>query len=145
METQSLSAALKGRLDVPSLATAARWIRKGWVKAKGGGGPGASYVIDEEALYQIRVLYLMAPYSHWKIMAQFGPILQNRNNDPEYNGWLGVLADGKVVNLKWDAQPGEFVYGVMVVSVINLNRMPETENRTRADLGMIYPGGGKVR
>jgi len=51
METVSLSEALKGRMDIPSIATAARWIRRGWVSAKGGGGRGAEYEVDSEVLY----------------------------------------------------------------------------------------------
>ena len=119
----SLSKALKGRLDVPSIVTASRWIKRGWVSANGGGGKGKEYEVDSEALYQIRVLYLLSPYSTASTLEQVGHILQNR--DDGFLGWLGVSEKGKVVIAPWDTKLGDVVDGEFIVQVINLNRMPK--------------------
>ena len=125
METRSLAQALQGRKDVPSPTQASRWIKRGWVYAEGG-GPGYPYRIDNESLWQIRALFKISPYIHAKVMRQVARIIQDRYNDQDYTGWLGVLENGEVVNLPPKTMPTADVKvgGIHVKMVFNLNKIP---------------------
>ena len=130
MEKVSLTKALKGRADVPSLSTTARWIKRGWINANGGGAVGTPYRIDDESLWQIRVLFLISPYLNAKVMCQFARIIQDRHNDKDYTGWLGVLENGEVVNLPPETMPTADIKvgGIHVKLVFNLNKVPFDPN-----------------
>jgi hypothetical protein len=117
---KSLRKALEGRTDVPSHRTASRWIQRGWVLAHQE-DKGKDYEITPEVIFQLRALHKLSPYFSYDVLAQVGKILQNRG--PEFNGWLAVLENGKVVNTIWDTKPGVVIDGLQVVAVINLNRL----------------------
>lgn len=121
MKRVSLTNALKGRDDVPNLMTASRWIKRGWIGCSQKAEGNEEYEVGSETLFQIRVLYKLSHYFNSEVLAQVGHILQSRS--PEFLGWLGVLSNGKVINIPWDTQPGVVIDNLQVEAVINLNRM----------------------